>query len=248
MIDLVLLYGAGLVAGTLNVIAGGGSLLTIPVLIFVGVPPTVANGTNRIAILAQNVGATWAFHRRSLVEREWLRPALVPTLAGALVGAYLATEVSDEAFQRILAGVMVVAALWMLVRPPRAATGDEAASPSGARALVLSMAWFAVGVYGGFIQAGLGFVILALLSGAGLDLVRANAIKAALVLAYTPIALGLFALQGLVDLGLGLALALGTLTGSQIGVHLTVLKGQEWVRRVVVVAVVVFALRLWIAA
>jgi uncharacterized membrane protein YfcA len=248
VIDIALLFGAGLVAGTLNVIAGGGSLLTIPVLIFVGVPPTVANGTNRVAILAQNVGATWGFHRRGLLEPAWLRPALLPTLAGAILGAWLATQVSDEAFQRILAGVMVVAALWMLVRAPRGATVEGAAPPTGGRAVVLAAAWFAVGVYGGFIQAGLGFVMLALLSGAGLDLVRANAIKVALVLAYTPLALALFAVQGLVDVGLGLALAAGTLAGSQVGVHLTVLKGQEWVRRVVVVAVVVFALRLWIAA
>ena len=248
MIDLVLLFVAGLAAGTLNVIAGGGSLLTIPVLIFVGVPPTVANGTNRVAILAQNVGATWAFQRRRLLDGAWLRPALVPALLGAIVGAFLATRVSDELFQRILAGVMVGAALWMLLRAPKSAEFGPTPPPEGGRRVLLAVAWFFMGVYGGFIQAGLGFVILALLSGAGLDLVRANAVKAALVLAYTPLALGLFAAQGLVDWGLGLALALGTLTGSQIGVHLTVLKGQDWVRKVVVVAVVAFALRLWIAA
>lgn len=243
--DLILLFVAGLAAGTVNVLAGGGSLLTVPVLIFLGLPATVANGTNRVAILAQNVGASWGFHRRGRLDTRWLRPALVPTLIGALAGAWLATRVSDEAFQRILAGVMIGAALWMVVRAPRGADDLHAEPPTTAAGRwALTFAWLVVGVYGGFIQAGLGFLILAVVSAAGLDLVRGNALKVTLVLAYTPFALLVFALDGLVDWRFGAALAAGNLVGGQIGVHLTVLKGQAWVRRVVVAAVVVFAIRL----
>lgn len=247
--DLALLFVAGLAAGTLNVLAGGGSLLTVPVLIFLGLPATVANGTNRVAILAQNLGASWGFHRRGKLDSRWVRPALLPTLAGAVLGAWMATRISDEAFQRILAGVMLGVALWMVFRSPRAGTDFDSVPPvSRAGRLALGAAWFAVGVYGGFIQVGLGFLILAVVSAAGLDLVRGNALKVTLVLAFTPLALLLFALDGLVDWRLGTALAAGNLLGGQVGVHLTVLKGQAWIRRVVVLAAVAFAIRLWWAA
>ena len=247
--DLVILFVAGCAAGTLNVLAGGGSLLTIPILIFLGLPATVANGTNRVAILAQNVGASWSFHRRGMLDTRWLRAALVPTLTGALLGAWAATRVSDDQFQRVLALAMIVVAAWMVVRRPGAGVDDGPGVPAPpSNRVVFSLAWLGVGLYGGFIQAGLGFVILAVVSAAGLDLVRGNALKVTLVLAFTPFALLLFALDGLVDWRLGTALALGNLAGGQLGVHLTVLRGQAWVRNVVVVSVVVFALRLWWAA
>ena len=103
----VSLFGVGLVAGTLNVIAGGGSFLTLPFLIFLGLPPTVANGTNRIAILVQNVGAVWGFHRHGLVEWRLLPVAAVPALLGALGGTWAAIAIGDRAFQRVLAALMV---------------------------------------------------------------------------------------------------------------------------------------------
>jgi uncharacterized membrane protein YfcA len=248
-VDLVILFVAGCAAGTLNVLAGGGSLLTVPILIFLGLPATVANGTNRVAILAQNVGASWSFHRRGMLDTRWLRAALVPTLTGAILGAWAATRVSDDQFQRVLALAMIVVAAWMVFRRPGAGAGDGPGVPAPpSNRIVFCLAWLGVGLYGGFIQAGLGFVILAVVSAAGLDLVRGNALKVTLVLAFTPFALLLFALDGLVDWRLGTALALGNLAGGQLGVHLTVLRGQDWVRNVVVVSVVVFALRLWWAA
>jgi hypothetical protein len=128
-------------------------------------------------------------------------------------------------------------------RPPGADGGPDH-GPVGRAVLVV--AWVGVGFYGGFIQAGLGFVVLAVVSAAGLDLVRGNALKVALVFAFTPFALALYARNGLVDWRLGLALAVGNLVGAQAGVHLTVLEGQRWLRPVVTVLVVLFAVRLWI--
>ncbi len=238
------LFAAGLAAGTLNVIAGGGSLLTLPLLIFLGLPPTVANGTNRVAILVQNVGAVWGFRRRKLLAGAWLRDAIVPVVVGAALGTWGATKMGDLAFQRVLAGVMVAVALLMLWRPLPAGTGADAPPTGRGRRLALLVAWFGVGLFGGFIQAGVGFVLLAVASAAGLDLVRGNALKVTLVLAFTPISLVLFARAGLVDWPFGLVLAVGNLLGGQIGVHLTAVKGQTWVRKVVTVAVILFAIRL----
>jgi uncharacterized membrane protein YfcA len=245
--SIAILFGTGLVAGTINVIAGGGSMLTLPVLIFLGLPATVANGTNRVAILLQTTGATWSFHRRGLISWPWLRLALPPTLVGVALGTWMAVRVGDLAFQRILSLVLVAAAVWTLWHPIEAPHEGSADPPRGRARLGFVGVFGLMGIYGGFIQAGFGFMLLAVTAAFGLDLIRGNAIKAAIVLLYTPLALGIFARNGMVDWPLGLALATGNVTGAFLGVHLQVLKGQAWVRHVVTVTIVLFAARLLFA-
>ena len=252
-----LLFLAGSVAGTINVLAGGGSFLTLPLLIFLGLPPTVANGTNRIAILVQNVGAVWSFNRHGVVDWSWIRSAALPALAGAGLGTWAAIRIGDASFQRVLATLMIVFAVVMLLDPLRnrirrgapdgAGQAAETETPARLSGVAFSATFFGVGVYGGFVQAGVGFLILALAMLAGFDLVRGNALKVLVVLVFTPLALVVFAMAGKVDWGMGIALAGGNLLGGLIGTHLTVLKGHAWVKRVVVVMIVVFALKLWIA-
>lgn len=252
----LLLFAAGVLAGTLNVLAGGGSFITLPLLIFLGLPATVANGTNRIAILVQNAGAVWNFDRHGVVDWSWLRRAALPALAGAGLGTWAAVRIPDASFQRILATLMVVFAVVMLVDPLRSRLGrgggaaepkDDSESAPVLSGAALSAAFFVAGAYGGFVQAGVGFFILALAMLAGLDLVRGNALKVLVVLVYTPLALALFAAAGKIDWGMGVALAGGNLLGGLLGSHLTVLKGHAWVKRVVVVMVLVFAVKLWVA-
>jgi uncharacterized membrane protein YfcA len=253
----LILFAAGALAGTINVLAGGGSFLTLPLLIFLGLPPTVANGTNRIAILVQNLGAVWSFNRHGVMDWSWLKRAALPAFAGAGLGTWGAVRIDDSSFQRILATLMVVFAVVILFDPLRArirraaGVGGNPAADDAARprlsGIAFSAAFFCVGVYGGFVQAGVGFFILALAMLAGLDLVKGNALKVLVVLVFTPLSLVLFAAAGKVDWGMGVALAGGNLIGGLIGTHLTVLKGHAWVKRVVVVMIVVFALKLWIA-
>jgi uncharacterized membrane protein YfcA len=254
----VLLFGAGRVGGTINVLAGGGSFITLPLLIFLGLPPTVANGTNRIAILVQNAGAVWNFDRHGVVEWSWVRRAALPAVLGAGIGTWAAVRIGDVSFQRILALLMAAFAVVILLDPLRKlvhrnpAGGEDRTEGYAVRTPVLSgagfpMAFFFVGVYGGFVQAGVGFVILAVATLAGLNLVKGNALKVLVVLLYTPLALALFAVAGKVDWGMGAALAAGNFLGGLLGSNLTVIKGHAWVKRVVVAMILVFALRLWIA-
>jgi uncharacterized membrane protein YfcA len=242
----LLLIGAGLLAGTLNSIAGGGSLLTLPLLIFIGLPPTVANATNRIAIFVGGIGATTSFHRRGLIPTSWLKLALPPAIVGVAVGTWGAVRIGDVAFERVLAGVLVAGAAWMIWRPVGSPQNRAADPPDGSKRWLLMGAFFVLGLYSGFIQAGIGFLFLALMSANGLDLVRANAFKAPLILAFTGLAVLIFARSGLLDWVAGLTLAAGQFFGAKLGVHLQVLKGQVWVRRVLTVAIVAFALRLLI--
>ena len=240
----LLLFLVGLIAGTLNVIAGGGSLLTLPVLIFLGLPPTVANGTNRVAIIVQNIGASWSFNRRGLLSKDWLLLAIPPALLGALLGSFAAVHIGDLAFQKILAVILVASAAWMLWHPAIPPLQENTELPKGPRRWGFIAAFFLIGVYGGFIQAGIGFLILAVASAAGFDLIRSNALKVTLVLVFMPIALLIFAWNGKVDWVMGITLAAGNFLGGQAGVHLQILKGHKWVRGVVMVTIILFALRL----
>lgn len=238
-----ILFAAGLLAGVINVVAGGGSFLTVPVLIFLGLPPNAANQTNRIGIVLQNIGAVWGFRRHQVLAWEWLHRAALPATAGAALGAWMALVISDEAFQRTLAILMVLVTLWTLWDPVgrRRARGiSQAAGP-----WTITTVFFVVGIYGGFMQAGGGFFLLAAASLAGLDLVRGNAVKVLCALAFTTLALALFIWRGTVYWPAGLSLGAGTLLGGQLGVHLSIRKGHRWIRGAVTLMVIIFALRLW---
>lgn len=240
----LILFAVGLAAGTLNVIAGGGSLLTIPVMIFLGLPPTVANGTNRIALIVQNVGAVWRFRSGGYLGRSWLLLALPPAVLGGVVGTLAGVRIGEVAFERILALVLIAAAAWTIWHPLRPPEDGDPAPPAGGAKLAYAGGFFLIGLYGGFIQAGVGFVILAVTSLAGMNLIRANALKVTIVLAYLPLSLALYAWNGKVDWIWGLSLAVGNFLGALLGVRLQILKGHAWVRGVVTATIVVFALRL----
>ncbi len=242
------LLAAGAVAGTLNVIAGGGSFLTLPVLIFLGLPPGIANGTNRVAIFLQNVGAVWSFQRFGVLDTRSLLWAAVPATLGAIPGTWLALVISDRAFQRTLAFLMIGITVWTLWSPR--ARPDSTAEPrrSRPRYLALGTGFFLAGVYGGFVQAGVGFLVLAVISMAGLDLVRGNAVKVLAILCFTGLSLAIFVWQGRVVWTLGLCLAVGTVLGGLLGARLTVLKGHAWVKNVVTVTILVFAVKLWLSS
>ncbi len=240
-----LLVLAGVVAGALNVIAGGGSFLTLPILIFMGLPASVANGTNRVGIFFQNVGAVWGFHRNRLMDWKSILWAALPASLGAIAGTVLALSIGDATFRKVLAFLMIAVTLWTLWDP--LAKKDPSSRAGSVRLPFLAFGFFLTGVYGGFVQAGVGFLVLAATTLAGLDLVRGNAVKVLSILAFTIVSLAIFVSQGKVLWLPGLVLALGTFLGGQLGVRFTVLKGHAWVKRVVTVTIIVFAVKLWVA-
>lgn len=242
----VLLLLAGLGAGAVNAVAGGGSFLALTALVVgAGLPVEVANGTNRVAILLQSGAAIWAFGdtgrgHGGLVLR--LAPA---TLLGGLLGAQLSLELPRAVLEGVvglamLAMVAVVAARPQRLLRPRAA-GVWAPGPRPGRA---DLVFFGIGVYGGFLQAGVGVMLLLALVGlAGRELVGANVPKLLLALVFTVPALGVFLAQGAVAWGPGLVLGLGSVLGGVLGARLAVRGGAELVRGVLVVVLVLSAAR-----
>lgn len=241
-IEYLLLLVAGTIAGALNVVAGGGSFLTMPVLIFLGLPGTVANGTNRVAILCQNISAVWGFQRHGVIDWKYLLWAAIPATLGAGLGAKASVEMGDKVFENVLAGLMIAVTLWTLWDPLK--KSQPAANGHQPRIIPLVLGFFVVGIYGGFVQAGVGFLILAATTMARLDLVRGNAVKVLTILIYTVFALGVYVYEDKVDWTFGGVLAIGNVIGSQIGVRLTVLKGHAWVKTFVTVSVIAAAVML----
>jgi uncharacterized membrane protein YfcA len=241
----LLLIGAGFCAGILNAIAGGGSLVSLPLLIFIGLPATVANATNRIALFIGGIGATHSFAKRGLIPTTWFKLALPPALVGVFLGTWGATRVGDVAFERILAVVLLVAAGLIVWQPMNVFEGGEVPGPpSGAKRWGLIVIFLVLGAYSGFIQAGVGFLFVALFAAQGIDLIRANGIKAPLILTFTGVAMVLFMFTDLLNWVAGLSLAGGQFFGAKFGVRLQVLKGQKWVRTVLIVAIIAFSIRL----
>ncbi len=233
----------GTLAGFLNILAGGGSLLTLPLLIFMGLPAATANGTNRIAIFCQNIFAIVGFKRQGVFPIRLAMLCTLPALAGSYIGANLAVSVDDQTFRRLLALAMIGALVFITLDPAKRLRQQEV-HMSAWRVIALLVSFFLVGIYGGFVQAGVGFLIITALLVHGLDLVKINAAKVLVIFAFTIVALSVFIVHGQVDYGLGLALAIGNSLGGWIGTHVAVKRGHNWIKRFVSLTVLVFAIKL----
>ncbi|HCZ06415.1 MAG: uncharacterized protein PWP37_1702 [Thermotogota bacterium] len=232
---LVAILLTGVLAGFLNVLAGGGSLITLPMLSLAGLPLDIANGTNRIAILMQNIVATNRFQKSGVkVFGLGLKLGIAAT-AGALVGAQIAVSLERDLLEKVVGVLLLIMAVLLVFKPklwtePKTRTGN---------AFLRYGSLVAVGVYGGFIQAGVGFfMLIPLVLIEGLDLLRANAVKVVIILVYTIPSLILFLANGKVHVGYGIFLGLGNIIGAELGARFAVLKGSKWIRIVLLVAVV----------
>ena len=241
--QIVVLALVGIMAGWLNVMAGGGSLLTVPVMLFMGIPAPVANGTNRIAILAQNITAVTTFRKRGFSDFKLSFSLAAAASVGALAGASVGVHLEGEWFNRILALVMVAVMILM-------ATGQDKVKPVGGEAqaknlLLGHLLMVGAGFWGGLIQIGVGFILMPILHRVmGLDLVRVNMHKVFVVLVYTVIALAVFASQLELLWWTGAALALGNSIGGWLGAHSTVSHGETLIRRVLYLTLTAFIIKL----
>ncbi len=237
----ILLAIGGLVAGVINTLAGGGSLITVPLLVFLGLPATTANGTNRIGVLFQNAVSTWRFRREGLSGLRGAAPVLLPVLIGSVIGAGIASRMSPEAFRQVF-GVAMIALLYPMLRGTRPRGRNETVSPRGR--LMNGVIFFGIGLYGGALQAGVGLFLIAALARSGLDLVRANAIKVVIIGALTLVAVPVFIAQDQVDWRFASALVVGFALGGELGARAAIRGGERLIRPVLVIAVIALSGRM----
>ncbi len=221
----------GILAGGINTVAGGGSNLTLPALMILGLPADVANGTNRIAVAMQCLVGLAGFDKHNSLDRPAVLPILIPTIIGGVIGAIVAALIPNLFLKPILLGTVLLMALIILIKPEFIAPppGTRNLAPSESRGAWWSL--FAAGVYGGFVQAGVGFILLAALAG-GLryDLLRANALKTACALAFTSIALVIFIIFDQVWWIPGLILGVGSMAGAHIAVKIAIRASQQSIK------------------
>ena len=244
--EVFFIVAIGFVAGFLNTIAGGGSLITLPMLIFLGLPPAVANGTNRIAIFSQNIFGVLGFRSKGVSDFPYSIWLGLSALLGAIIGAKIAIDIPGDLFNKILAVLIVVMILFPVLRNNKKGVANVA-ERTGLRYRVIGIiTFFFIGIYGGFIQAGVGFIIIAALTMINrFSLVKTNSIKVFVVLVYTISALFIFILEGKIHWWYGLTLAVGNSTGSWIASRMSVKRGDNWVRWFIIVTVIGLAIKLW---
>lgn len=244
ILDILLLFGVGLLAGVINTLAGGGSLLTLPVLIFLNLPHNVANATNRIGILFNSLFAIRGFKSKGVkVDKYsiWLGIAALP---GALTGSFAAAKIEGELFNKILAGVIIAVVAYMLFGPKGKDIGAERNDrKTKVKGLIV---FFLIGFYGGFIQAGIGYLIMASLTFINrFSLLKTNIAKVVIVLIYTLASIGVFIYEDLIRWDLGMAMAVGSSIGGYLTSRWSVNKGDKWVRYFVMVTAIAFAFKLF---
>jgi uncharacterized membrane protein YfcA len=242
--EILILVLVGIVAGWLNVMAGGGSLLTIPTMLFMDIPAPVANGTNRIAILAQNVTAVVTFFRKGYSDFKLSLSLSAAASVGAVGGAQVGVHLDGVWFERVLALVMVGVMLIMAFgRKGGKRPAVDTAQPKNL--LLGHLLMVGAGAWGGFIQIGVGFILMPILySVLGLGLVQVNMHKVFIVLSYTVVALIVFASQLELLWWTGLGLAVGNSIGGWLGAHTTISKGEVWIRRILFVTLSAFIIKL----
>lgn len=241
---LILLAVIGNIVGFINVTAGGGSSLSLPLLIFLGLDPNMANGTNRVALMIQNVSAITSFKQENYEDFGTSLKLGLCTVPGAVLGAIVGVRIDSALFQKFLAVAMIGVVLTLFIPKGKRALGQK---PPYSWAIYPAMV--GIGFYGGFLQLGVGFLLMIALRGLlALDLVRVNMHKVFIVLIYMVPTLFIYAYSGNVNWKYGLSLAVGNAFGAWWSAKLSVRRGEKFVRVCLAVAIVLMAVRLvWVS-
>jgi hypothetical protein len=238
--DIAILVAGGVAAGVVNTLAGGGSLISVPLLVLIGLPATVANGTNRIGVFVQNLVAAWSFRARGVSGLAGASKVVVPVCIGSLIGAYTVAKLDDATFQRIFGLVMLIDLIPML---RKSKPGGEHATRPWPRWLLFGV-FALIGIYGGAIQAGVGLLMVGALNHSGYDLVRANSIKVTTNVAITAFAIPIFVLAGQVSWPHAGVLTIGFAFGGALGAKIAVTGGERVIRPVMIAAILLLAGRM----
>jgi uncharacterized protein len=244
-LEITLLIVSGVFVGFINTLAGGGTIISLSLFMFMGLPANIANGTNRIAVILQNMTSVTEFRRKKMLDFKKGTALAIPTVIGAMLGAQIATDINEEIFEKALAVVMIVMVYFIVVKPSKWLKGQQELMEKKVSWLQI-LIFFLIGVYGGFVQVGVGYFILAgVVLGAGYDLVKANAIKVWIVLLYTPMALLVFIFNDQVRWDYGLVHSIGNIIGAYVASRFAVTWGANFVRWVMIVIIAVTVLHLF---
>lgn len=239
MIDFIILFITGIGVGFINTLAGGGSVIALSLLMFLGLPVNVANGTYRIAALIQSASSVRTFHAGRVLDVKKGLILGVPVVIGALFGALLAVRVDEQLFRKIAAAVLFGILIFILFRPRRWLERKSGMTGTTAGFFKIII-FFGLGFYGGFIHIGMGyFLLISIVLAEGYDLVKANAVKVLIVFMYVPCSLAVFMYKGMIDYRYGVVLAAGQALGAFLAARTAVEKGSGFIRWVIAAFIII---------
>jgi len=242
--EILILFIIGGVSGIINTIAGGGSLLTLPIMIFMGLPPNIANGTNRIQLIMQNISAVSGFKSKGISDFKFSSLLSLTAILGSIVGAQIAIDISEELFKKILSIIMilVIATIIFKKNKPSELLNNYASKNK----FISIFLFFFVGIYGGFIHAGVGFIILTILSNINnMKLSNANSIKVFVALAFSIISLLVFIYEDKVNWIYGINIGIGSALGGWIASRWSYNKSDRIIKIFLGITVGIMSIRLW---
>ena len=242
--DVITLLICGVIAGFINTVAGGGSLLTLPILIFMGLPSNIANGTNRIAIFMQNIFSISGYKSRGVSDFKYSSWLSVSALIGSIIGAKIAININEDMFNKILSVVIIIVVLTIIYNKKPFNINSENISIE--KKIISVIMFFFIGIYGGFIHAGVGFLILSILSNYnGIQLSKANSIKVFVVFVYTFFALIVFIMENKINWILGINLGIGNSIGGWIASRWSYNKPDKIIKIFIIISSAIMAIKLW---
>ena len=236
-IEVIALIVAGVLVGFINTLAGGGSIISLSVLMLMGLPAPLANGTNRIAIIIQTFTAMSSFRQQKVLD--WKKGTIlgIPAVIGSLLGAWIAIDINEAVFEKAMGVIMLLMLVFLLYNPKKLLYGRPELVKKKVSIPQLLL-FFLIGVYGGFIHMGVGYFLLAaLVAGAGYDLVKANAVKVLIVLMYVLASFFIFVYHEQVLWKYGLVMTIGSVTGAFIASRLAVKRGIVFVKWVIIIVI-----------
>jgi uncharacterized protein len=244
VVEIIVIVVAGIFVGFINTLSGGGSVISLSLLILLGLPAGIANGTNRISIFFQTFSSVGSFTRQKMFDSMkpvWLG---IPATIGSVLGALLAVDVNEKVIEIAMCVAMVMMVFFLFYKPGKWLKEKPQILRNPLRWWQFVI-FFAVGFYGGFIQVGVGyFLLMSLMLGVGYDLVKANAVKNLIVFFYAIFALLVFMITGQVNYLYGLILSAGSVIGALIASYLAVKKGAGFIRAIILLSVILTILQI----
>jgi len=243
---LALLVGSGFLIGVVNTLAGSGTAIGYAVFIALGLPPAVANGSVRIGVIPQTFVASLKFYKHKLIDLKNALVIAVTSTLGSITGAQIAVSIDQAIFKTVIGIAMIIILFFIFFKPERFIKERPQKPVSRAKHILHALLYFAIGVYGGFIHIGVGiFLLIALVSVSGYELVKANGLKVFIVLIYSPFALAVFMLNHEVCYAVGLISAVGNTLGGLFASNFAIKHGAGLLRWFLIVVIVVFTLYLF---
>ena len=241
--EILLLLIVGLISGMINTVSGGGSLLTLPILIFIGLPPNVANGTNRVQLVLQNLFAVSGFKSKGISDFKFSAWLSFSAIIGSVIGVQIAIDIPEEIFKKTLSIIMIFVLFSLFLKKNNY---KELTNQNIKNKLLSIILFFFVGIYGGFIHAGVGFIILTILSNINnIKLSNGNSIKVFVAFAFSISSLLIFFLEDKVNWVYGINLGLGSALGGWLASRWSYNKSDKTLKYFLSFVILIMAVKLW---